>query len=242
MKRSLDAATPCDVMVVTRGDGRRSCRCAVTWSRRQCARSVACRTGIAVRIGEPIPAIGDGASLRVALLSASRLYFPDPQRATAGIHFAKVLRGLAIDDEVADRLSHLSVGRRGDAGAGRLRAGRADRLHAGDRNPLHSRRSARGRAAARRSISATVYAAGITARARDVALATRFLSLLAGPDAKAMRERRVFCRSKRIGQCQPPPSAPSPQPYRKKPHERQRAVAGTGMHAAPQILFENATG
>jgi molybdate transport system substrate-binding protein len=62
------------------------------------------RTGVAVRTGEPKPAIGDAAGLRSALLAADALYFPDPKLATAGIHFAKVLDALGIASEVAGRL------------------------------------------------------------------------------------------------------------------------------------------
>ncbi len=62
------------------------------------------RTGIAVRAGEPLPAIADGPALRATLLAAAGLYFPDPELATAGIHFVKVLRELGIHDAVAPRL------------------------------------------------------------------------------------------------------------------------------------------
>ncbi len=62
------------------------------------------RTGIAVRAGESLPAITDGDALRATLVNASGLYFPDPELATAGIHFMKVLRELGIHDAVAPRL------------------------------------------------------------------------------------------------------------------------------------------
>jgi len=61
-------------------------------------------TGVAVRTGDPAPAIGDADALRAALRGADGIYFPDPKLATAGIHFAKVLEKLGIADEVAPRL------------------------------------------------------------------------------------------------------------------------------------------
>ena len=61
-------------------------------------------TGVAVRTGDPAPAIGDADALRAALRAADGIYFPDPKLATAGIHFAKVLEKLGIADEVAPRL------------------------------------------------------------------------------------------------------------------------------------------
>jgi len=61
-------------------------------------------TAIAVRQGDPIPPVGDAATLRAALLAADAIHFPDPEQATAGIHFAKVLKDLGIHDEVAARV------------------------------------------------------------------------------------------------------------------------------------------
>jgi len=48
-------------------------------------------TAVAVRSGEPSPDVGNAAGLRAALLAADAIYFPDPAKATAGIHFAGVL-------------------------------------------------------------------------------------------------------------------------------------------------------
>jgi molybdate transport system substrate-binding protein len=61
-------------------------------------------TAIAVRHGEALPAIGNAKTLRAALLAADAIHFPDPEQATAGIHFAKVLRDLGIWGVVASRL------------------------------------------------------------------------------------------------------------------------------------------
>lgn len=62
------------------------------------------RTGIATRTGDPVPAAGNAAELRSALLAADAIYFPDPKQATAGIHFSKVLDQLGIGRDVAMRL------------------------------------------------------------------------------------------------------------------------------------------
>ena len=61
-------------------------------------------TSIAVRAGDPLPQVSDETTLRQALLAADAIYFPDPEKATAGIHFAKVLGLLGIHDTVADRI------------------------------------------------------------------------------------------------------------------------------------------
>ena len=61
-------------------------------------------TAVAVRRGEALPSVSDAAALRAALLASDEIHFPDPEQATAGIHFAKVLRDLGIWGEVASRL------------------------------------------------------------------------------------------------------------------------------------------
>ena len=61
-------------------------------------------TAVAVRDGDPVPAVSGAANLRAALLGADDIYFPDPKLATAGIHFAKVLDRLGIASEAAGRL------------------------------------------------------------------------------------------------------------------------------------------
>ncbi|MGA7986241.1 MAG: substrate-binding domain-containing protein [Burkholderiales bacterium] len=62
------------------------------------------RTGVAVKQGDPIPDISNAAALRATLLGAREIYFPDPERATAGIHFAKVLERLGVRETLAPRL------------------------------------------------------------------------------------------------------------------------------------------
>jgi molybdate transport system substrate-binding protein len=61
-------------------------------------------TAIAVRGGDPAPAVGDADELRAALQAAGEVYLPDPRQATGGIHFAGVLDRLGIAVELAPRL------------------------------------------------------------------------------------------------------------------------------------------
>jgi molybdate transport system substrate-binding protein len=61
-------------------------------------------TAVAVRSGDPAPALGDVAALRAALLAAGEIHFPDPKQATAGIHFAGALDRIGIAAEVAPRV------------------------------------------------------------------------------------------------------------------------------------------
>jgi molybdate transport system substrate-binding protein len=67
-------------------------------------------TAVAVRAGDPAPSVADAAALKAALVGADAIYFPDPEQATAGIHFVKVLRGLGMWDEIETRLRPLPSG------------------------------------------------------------------------------------------------------------------------------------
>ncbi|MGL4240031.1 MAG: molybdate ABC transporter substrate-binding protein [Beijerinckiaceae bacterium] len=60
-------------------------------------------TAVAIRTGDPTRSVGTAEELKAALLAATDIHFPDPQLATAGIHFASVLRRLGIFDETASR-------------------------------------------------------------------------------------------------------------------------------------------
>lgn len=62
------------------------------------------RTGVAVRSQDPPPAVSSAHGLRAALLAAEGIYFPDPIKATAGIHFAKVIDSLGIRSMIESRL------------------------------------------------------------------------------------------------------------------------------------------
>jgi molybdate transport system substrate-binding protein len=103
MKARLLAGEPADVLILSRAliDGLARDGHVVGASARDIG---AVQTAVAVRRGDPLPAVGDGAQLRAALLAADAIHFPDPGQATAGIHFAKVMKELGISDEVADRL------------------------------------------------------------------------------------------------------------------------------------------
>jgi molybdate transport system substrate-binding protein len=57
------------------------------------------QTGVAVKQGRSAAAIRHVDDLKSLLASAPAIYFPDPVKATAGIHFLKVLKALGLTDE-----------------------------------------------------------------------------------------------------------------------------------------------
>lgn len=103
MLEKLESGEPADVVILTRAQID-----ALAARHRVVAGTVAdvgtVATAVSVRIADPAPDLGSGEGLRAALLAADAIHFPDPARATAGIHFAKVVDRLGIRDQVAARL------------------------------------------------------------------------------------------------------------------------------------------
>ncbi len=64
----------------------------------------AVKTGVAVKTGEKPVDVSSPEALKATLRAARGIYFPDPVKATAGIHVMKVLKALGLDVELADRL------------------------------------------------------------------------------------------------------------------------------------------
>jgi molybdate transport system substrate-binding protein len=103
MREKLQAGEPCDLIVLTAAmiddlaaGGHVLAETAAPLGR--------VGTGVAVPAGEPVPDIAAAAALAATLRAATGILFPDPARATAGIHFANVLKRLGIYAEVEPRL------------------------------------------------------------------------------------------------------------------------------------------
>ena len=103
MQQRLRDGTPCDVLILTQAliDGLAGTGEVRVGSARPLG---IVKTGVAVQTGTPRPDVANADTLRQALRQATGIFFPDPQLATAGIHFMKVLHALGIADEVAARL------------------------------------------------------------------------------------------------------------------------------------------
>ena len=109
MKDSLLAGTPCDVLILTD-----ALVAQLTASGQLVAGSAgelgAVKTGIAVKTGDKPVDVSSPAQLKAVLQSARGIYFPDPVKATAGIHFMNVLRQLGLETALADRLHPFANG------------------------------------------------------------------------------------------------------------------------------------
>ena len=95
MKDKLLAGTACDVLILTQAlvdelaaQGR---------AEGGSARAVGLvKTGVALKEGHAPVAIESAGQLKALLQAAPGIYFPDPAKATAGIHFFKVLQALGL--------------------------------------------------------------------------------------------------------------------------------------------------
>ncbi|HCY16709.1 MAG: molybdate ABC transporter substrate-binding protein [Curvibacter sp. GWA2_64_110] len=103
MRDQLLAGTPCDVLILTQAliDELTANGHVLAGSARPLG---TVRTGVAVKTGEAQPQVDTPEALKAALLAASGIYFPDPVKATAGIHFMNVLKQLGIDAVLGPRL------------------------------------------------------------------------------------------------------------------------------------------
>ncbi len=100
MLEKFRAGEACDIVILT--DAQIAALAAAgKIDARTCADLGSVPTSIAVRAGDPAPDVAGEGMLRDALVAADAIYFPDPQKSTAGIHFAKVIEALGIHAQVS---------------------------------------------------------------------------------------------------------------------------------------------
>jgi molybdate transport system substrate-binding protein len=190
MKAKLLAGAPADLVILTRAlvaELAASGHLAAD----SCADLGRVRTGVAVRSGEALPDIADAGGLRRALLAAEGIYFPDPQKATAGIHFAGVLERLGIRGEVEPRLRTYP---NGATAMHELAQARGARLIGCTQ--VTEINNTPGVALAGLLPGefelATVYSAGVCTSAPSAEAARRFVALLSGAASRALRAKAGF--------------------------------------------------
>ena len=189
IKEKFLGGAPCDIIILTQA------QIAELAAQRlvlpgSCANLGTVLTGIAVRTGDILPDVSNEDALRAALRAADGIYFPDAQKATAGIHFAKVLDALGIRSEVAARL----------------------RTHPNGAAAMRELARASGRAIGCTQVTeilntpgvvlvaplpkafelATVYSAAVSARAANTEAARRFAAVLTAEASRALRAQAGF--------------------------------------------------
>ena len=144
------------------------------------------RTAIAMRENDPLPDISSRDALRKLMLASAAIYLPDAERATAGIHFVKVLRALGVYETVMPRLRSYANG----AMAMRELARSTEPTAVGctQSTEIEYTRGVTivGPLPAEFEL-ATTYAAGVSLNANQPELARRFAELLSGESARELR-------------------------------------------------------
>ena len=190
LKEMLLAGKPCDVLVSTAAmvDELAHDTRVVPASIRALGRV---QTGIAVRSGEPVPAIGDQALLRASLAAVAGVYLPDPERATAGIHFVKLLRELGLHGDLESRLRAYPNGASAmealakSRGSGLIGCTQVTEIKATPGVTLAG-------TLPESFELATTYAVAVCSSAREPELAQRFVQMLAGPESFELRRQAGF--------------------------------------------------
>lgn len=190
MREKLLAGTPCDVMILT---GEQIA--ALTAQGRVQARSARAlgwvKTGVAVKDGAPLPKVETPKALETLLLKSRGIYFPDPQKATAGIHFMKVLRMLGIDEQLAQTLRPFPNGATAMA---ELAAASGEDLVGCTQvtEILYTPGVQLAGVLPAKFELATMYTAAISSRATQPQAAAELIELLAGDEARKLREAGGF--------------------------------------------------
>jgi len=189
MLEKLDAGEPADVVILTRAQVEELERQARV-VRGSVSDLGAVPTSIAVRIADAAPDVGSEAGLRQALLAADTIHFPDPSRATAGIHFAKVLEKLGLHEALEARLRTYPNG----ATAMRALAGTMGRpIGCTQATEILATPGVRLVAPLPRGFELyTVYTAAVHAQAADREAASAFVGALTGSEARERRAKAGF--------------------------------------------------
>ena len=138
-----------------------------------------------------MPRIGNADALRSALTDARRIYLPDPEKATAGIHFAKVLQQLGILDAVRGRLEPYPNGATAmhelaaRAPAGSIGCTQVTEINYSEGVTLV------GALPPEFSLK-TTYSVGVCVNGSQPRLARMFAALLAGPESASLRRQGGF--------------------------------------------------
>ena len=148
-------------------------------------------TGVAVPAGEAHPPIGDRAALRACFAAAQALYCPDTEKATAGIHFAKVLRELGLWPEAVARIKAFPSGAvamralADGAGPGRVGCTQVTEI-------LYTPGVELVGVLPEEFRLATTYSVSVATRAKEPELARRLAAMLTAPAHAELRARGGF--------------------------------------------------
>ena len=190
MRDKLLAGEPCDVLILTQALIEELTIAGRVQPGSDRALGVV-RTGVAVKNDEPQPKVDTPEALKDALLAAKGIYFPDPVRATAGIHFMGVLKRLGIDQQVAGALRPYPNGATamkemaGTSGPGLIGCTQVTEI-------LYTPGVQLVALLPKTFELATVYTAAVASKAEQPQAARLLIDMLAAPDAVPLRRAGGF--------------------------------------------------
>ncbi len=151
-------------------------------------------TALAVRAGDPKLSVRDAADLRNALLAADAIFVPDTKASTAGIHVASVLQQLGIADDVTSRLK---IYPNGATAMRHLASSDAKRpIGCTQSTEIISTEGVELSGSLPKGCDlATMYTAGIAARAEHASAAQILIDLMTGAAAADARARAGFLKA-----------------------------------------------
>ena len=190
MKDKLLAGAPCDVLILTQ-----ALITQLTTSGELLADSArplgVVKTGVAVKAGEPMPNVNNPDAFKSALLAATGIYFPDPVKSTAGIHFMEVLQTLGIATDVEARLRPFPNG--ATAMREMSQASEAGLIGCTQMTEILYTPGVQLVGDLPKVFElATVYTAAVCSQAAEPALAAELISLLISPEAADLRRSGGF--------------------------------------------------
>ena len=190
MRDALLGGAPCDVLILT----------AALMSQLQASGQVVAGsvralgtvwTAVAVKSGEAMPAVGTPEELKAALRSATGIYFPDPVKATAGIHFMNILRQFGLDAELGARLRPYPNG--ATAMGAMASSSESGLIGCTQVTEILSTPGVQLVANLPKACElATVYSAGLTRSALSPPSAVALIELLSGPEHAGLRAEAGF--------------------------------------------------
>jgi molybdate transport system substrate-binding protein len=190
MRDQLVAGAPCDLVILTKPMVAQLIASGHVVD--NTARSLGLvRTGVAVKAGQRHPPLGNPEQLAAALRSAQGIYFPDPEKATAGIHFMSVLKSLGLDQALRPALRPYP---NGSTAMGEMaRSSEPDLIGCTQVTEINYTPGVELVATLPREFElATDYTLGICTRAQQPAAAKALAAMLTGPASTAIRRQGGF--------------------------------------------------
>ena len=149
------------------------------------------KTGVAVPAGAARPKIGNREELAAAFRGASEIYYPDPDKATAGIHFMNVLKALGLDQELKAAFRPYPNGATAMAEMARSNAPHV--IGCTQETEINYTPGVDLVGSLPKEFElATDYTLGICTKAQEPELAKKLAALVAGPASEAIRRQGGF--------------------------------------------------